>query len=294
MRRAILPVFLGLSVAASAQGYLDNDPRWSVRSICAVPAPCIATDTYMYFTAGDSLIEGTLWTKVLRQGEVSYLWQGPPPVGPGCSGGMLYGPELHGVYLVRQEGRQLRIRADNADTLLYDFDLNLGDTLPLSWNNWSDDITVVAVDSVLVGNTMRARFELANSWAQYMIEGVGTSHGLFERVSDFFDCGFELLCFGLGEVAYYPSTGVACEGIMAVVDRKLPPMTVGPVPASEQFTLFSAGPLGSIRVLDATGREVVRAQSADPSASIDVSGLPNGPYTVLVDGHQPHRIVVLH
>ncbi|MCB0769463.1 MAG: hypothetical protein KDC00_03560 [Flavobacteriales bacterium] len=283
--------FTGILIA---QGYLDNDPRWSVRSICAVPAPCIATDTYVYYTNGDTVIEGTIWTKVVRQGNVQYLWQAPPPVGPGCSGAMDYGPEEHGVYLIRQEGRQLRIWSDNADTLLYDFNLDLGDTLPLSWNNWNDDITVVAVDSVLVGNSMRARFELANSWSQYLIEGVGTSHGLFEYVSDFFDCGFELLCFGLGDVAYYPSTGVACDGILAFDDRKLPSVSIGPIPANERLTLSGTLPLGAIRLLDSTGRVVQRSNSTEPRASIDLSGIPDGTYTVLVDGHQPHRVVVLH
>jgi hypothetical protein len=197
------------------------------------------------------------------------------------------------VYLIRQDGRQLRIWADEMDGLLYDFDLDVGSTLPLSWNNWNDDITVVAVDSVLIGGSMRARFELANSWAQYLIEGVGTSHGLFEPVSNFLECGYELLCYGLGNVAYYPGTG-SCELIMALPQNVGPKVTIGPLLASDVLQVEGTGALGGIRVLDASGRVVLTVNAPERTALIDVSALPAGPYLITVQGDLPRHFNVIH
>ena len=219
----------------SAQDYLADGPLWRVRSLCGVPAPCIATDNYLYFTAGDSVIEGVTYTKVLRQGSVTYNWQASPPPLSNCSGTTNYGPDYDVPQLVRQVDRQLRIWDGTADVLLHEFDLVVGSTLPQSWTNWNEDITVSAVDSVLVGTEMRARYALQNSWAPYLIEGIGSSHGLFEPISNFFDCGYELECFGLGAESYYPVAGEACGLPMGVADlgRNEEQWTLAPNPASD-------------------------------------------------------------
>ena len=128
----------------SAQDYLADGPLWRVRSLCGVPAPCIATDNYLYFTAGDSVIEGVTYTKVLRQGSVTYNWQAPPPPLSNCSGTTNYGPDYDVPQLVRQVDRQLRIWDGTADVLLHEFDLVVGSTLPQSWTNWNEEITVSA------------------------------------------------------------------------------------------------------------------------------------------------------
>ena len=108
------------------------------------------------------MIAGINWTKITRQGTISYMWQSLPPVPQSCEGSTSYGPEFYPVQLIRQEGRQMHIWDGSSDQLLYDFDLQVGDTLPISWNNWNEEITVIAVDSVLVGSEMRARYEMGN------------------------------------------------------------------------------------------------------------------------------------
>lgn len=268
-----------------------------MRSICGVPAPCISTDNYNYITAGDSLIMGVTWTKVIRQGYYTLNWQSPNTPDPSCQGSYQYGPALHGVKLIRQEGRQLRIWADDADQLLYDFDLVVGSTLPLSWNNWNTDITVLAVDSVLIGTELRARYELANSWAQFLVEGVGTSHGLFEPVSNFFDCGYELVCFGLGADAFYPEVGTSCSLIMGLGDATNPtPWTLSPNPADNVVVISTNGLAAQdVIVRDVRGRMVMQERLASiPKASLDVSHLPNGCYAVSVGALPPQRLVVAH
>lgn len=278
--------------AVVAQDYLANDPIWRQHSLCAVPVPCIASDVYNYFTAGDSVIDNVTWTKVQRFGYVMYNWQGPQPQGPGCTGLAPYGPAFHGTWLVRQEARQLRIWVDDADQLLYDFDLVVGSTLPLSWNNWNPDITVLAVDSVLIGTEMRARYELGNSWAQYLIEGVGSSHGLFEPLSNFFDCGYGLDCFGLGGIGYYPSEGPDCALEMRIAHSAVMRADlIAPNPANDVVRISANEPWNAVEIRDARGCVVLRHPKSATN-EMAVSMLTPGHYIVHGLGAVPLRLVI--
>lgn len=297
MRHSTLLVSSLLATVAAAQNYLANDPVWRVHSVCAVPAPCIANDTYNYYTAGDSVINGTTWTKVLRQGSYTLNWQSPNFPDPNCQGVHPYGPAYYGVQLIRQEGRQLRI-LNGTDQLLHEFDLVVGSTLPLSFTNWTTDITVLAVDSVLIGTEMRARYELANSWAQYLIEGVGSSHGLFEPLSNFFDCGYGLDCFGLGADAFYPDAGgSSCWLAMAVGEAHArAEWTLAPNPADNTVVITTNAIVSQdVVVRDMRGRLVLQERlSSQPKASLDVSGLPSGCYALSVNNAVPKRLVIAH
>ena len=297
MRRTTLLLSSLIASAVVAQNYLANDPVWRVHSVCGVPAPCIAYDDYNYYAAGDSVIQGVTWTKVLRQGSYTLGWQSPNPPDPNCQGLHPYGPAYYGVKLIRQEGRQLRIW-DGTDQLLHEFDLVVGSTLPLSSTNWNTDITVVAVDSVLIGTEMRARYELANSWAQYLIEGVGSSHGLFEPVSNFFDCGYGLDCFGLGADAFYPSAGgSSCWLPMAVHEvNAVGEWTLAPNPADHVVTITTnTSASQEVVVRDMHGRIVLRERlSSLPKASLDLSRLPSSCYALSIGEELPKRLVVAH
>lgn len=286
----IAPILAAL--ACPAQGYLTNDPVWSEHSICAVPYPCIATDTYTYRTVGDSLVDGHIWTKVARQGLITSSWQNPPPPNPDCQGTTSYGLEWFGLSLIRQQGRQLRIWDGSSDQLLYEFDLQVGDTLPITWNNWNPDITVLAVDSVLIGTEMRARYELGNSWAQYLVEGVGTSHGLLAPVSDFFDCGYALDCFGLGAQGYYSDHG-PCDIVMHVPEKAgKTTLSAAPVPTMDAVTVRGTHEGEAYTVRDQWSRIVLRGETRQDATRIDLSTLPSGAYAVLID-RSVLRVVVL-
>ncbi|MEO8589705.1 MAG: T9SS type A sorting domain-containing protein [Flavobacteriales bacterium] len=295
MRHATLALLVLGAAAANAQDYLANDPRWQQHSLCGVPAPCIANDTYNYFTAGDSLIGAVAWTKVRRAGMVSLSWQSPEPPVPTCSGTTYYNGTTQTTSLIRQEGRQLRIWANETDQLLYEFDLQVGQTLPLSYSNWNTDITVIAVDSVLIGTEMRARYELGNSWAQYLIEGVGSSNGLLEPISNFFDCGYGLDCFGLGDMSYYPlSWSGSCELVMGVNgSAEEEAFIVAPNPAADAVSISGMSADAVITVRDAFGRVVLRERAGATSTSLDVSSFADGCYSLLVDD-RVKRLIVAH
>ena len=67
------------------------------------------------------------------------------------------------------------------DVLAYDYNLNVGDTLPLSCLN-PGGAFVFQIDSVLVGSEYNKRFWLTNGWSYNypaLIEGLGSTYGAF-------------------------------------------------------------------------------------------------------------------
>lgn len=282
-----------ISAIAMAQDYLGNEPVWLQHSVCAVPAPCIATDAFNYYLTGDSIIQGVTWKKVVREGQFTYMWQASPPVGPGCSGTQPYGPEFNGTWLIRQQDRQLRIWVDDTDELLHEFDLQVGQTVPLSYTNWNSDITVAAIDYVQIGGETRTRYELSNSWAQYLIEGVGSSNGLFEPLSNFFECGYGLDCFGLGNVSYYPTEWEgSCWMAMGLYSKaEEPRLTLAPNPASLEAVVQGTRAGERIMIKDALGREVISLTSTADRTPVNVSGLAAGLYSV-VSGSATMRLLI--
>lgn len=293
MRHATLIALAATAQLSVAQDYLAGDPVWLQTSVCAAPAPCIATDGHNYYTAGDSIINGITWTKVVRTGVVSYSWQSTPPVAPGCQGLHPYGTGAHGTWLVRQQDRQLRIWVNDADELLHEFDLQLGSTVPISYTNWNTDITVIAVDSVLIGTEMRARYELGNSWAQYLIEGVGSSHGLFEPLANFLECGYSLNCFGLGDMDYYPEEWEGgCWLVMGTgAAYRAPALTLSPNPSADEAMLSGLEAGTEVRVLDACGRVVLREQATSGRLVLSLGALNEGCYVVQAAGRTSRLVV---
>ena|SRR5690554_4493556 len=85
-----------------------------------------------------------------------------------------------------------KLSPSSPDTLLYDFDLKLGQLYPstyLSYANPSlDSDSVIRIDSIYINSRWHKRFTLTknknncnNSSTYYLIEGVGSSSGFWSR-----------------------------------------------------------------------------------------------------------------
>lgn len=282
--------------AFAQNDYFANDPTWRQSSLCndggGVGGSCISDKTFNYYVSGDSLVNGIVHKKVQQAGTEYLYWQGGnPPPPPLCTGTLAFGPQL--VALLRQDGLQMLMWDGAMDQVLHDFDLAVGDTLPLTVANWNTDITVGAIDSVLVGTEWRKRFALTNSWAPYLIEGIGSSHGLLEPVSNFIDCGYELECFGLGVVGYYPAPGPDCALAMGNPELEAPSinMTAHPNPATDRLSISASQPLGMVQLFDAQGRQVMTAWAQGSALELDIRDLPPGLYIASV-GNTRMKVIV--
>src|SRR5688572_22615996 len=145
---------------------------------------CLDEFDYNYFLNGDTLIGAFTYKKIYKTGNgVDYV-NGPNTCPPSCSNYQFY--YFNNIYsgCFRQDTTQRKVfivpTGSALETLLYDFNLNLGDTLPPSWPDYDPLIYVTAVDSTLVGGSYHKRFHLSTSnlpGEVSLIEGIGNSLG---------------------------------------------------------------------------------------------------------------------
>ncbi|WP_317897966.1 T9SS type A sorting domain-containing protein [Aurantibacillus circumpalustris] len=97
-----------------------------------------------------------------------------------------------------------------SECLLYDFNLQVGDTLPQLCMSWETNIKVTAIDSIFTPYGYRKRFKLSKS-KPYLYEGIGNTAGLVEPIGPVMECGYTLQCFSLNDIAYVPTVGASCD-----------------------------------------------------------------------------------
>lgn len=216
MKLIISIVFIISTSLASAQtpDYFSDNPKWRQSSSCAVPYPCIENQEFVYYIDGDSIVDDLVYRKLYKRGEL-YQYPLDDPPNP-CNESYEF-DQFHS--LLRQEDKKIYIYGDNEDTLLYDFDLIVGDTLAMTFNQWYENIVVTSIDSILVGNHYRKIFNLDNVENPLLIEGIGHEHGFIEPFLPIFECGNFLNCFSANDTTYYPNFNESCDFNVDIEER---------------------------------------------------------------------------
>lgn len=284
----VLVICCDTIICPAQNGYLEDDPVWS-GSCQWNPGGvehCLSNEQFNYFIDGDSIVGDTAYKKLRKKGELEvywYWWEQPPawncPVG-------ITSYNDPAAALIRQEGSRLYFRDYwNPDQLLYDFDLQVGDTLPESYFTQDNVVIVTQRDTIEVGPYSRIRLEL-NDGADHLIEGIGGDHGLLGL---FGDPGFGpfcgLSCFGYGDTAYYPETGPDCDLRLAIAEQhkdnsRLP---AWPNPTSASVTV--APPLGSktLELVDPLGRtQLLLHAPFRATVEVDLRGVNPGVFVMRV------------
>ncbi len=148
------------------------------------------------------------------------------------------------------------------EVLLYDFDLQLGDTLK-GFIELNGQNVVVSIDSILVGNSYRKRWKFDDSYNFELIEGVGSTYGLIEgvpgKITDFPD--YSLMCFEDKKVnVNYPASSSACAIVTSVNELTINTenINVYPNPSNGFFKIDLKDELViQIRITDILGKVVI-------------------------------------
>lgn len=188
---------------------------------------------YQYTMNGDTQIVSLVYKKIFRSG-VSYQ-------------SFCYPPAFGYAGAIREDSGKhifLRLPNANADTLLYDFNLSVGDTVHNYLNFTCSSPTVSSIDSVLVGSSWRKRFNLYDSSCGAsgvsFIEGIGSTRGLLEWTSAFESAG-QLECFQLRGQTLYPDTISNCPLIVAGIPENKKACAVNCIATNLNAVSFSAG-----------------------------------------------------
>jgi hypothetical protein len=201
----LLAIHLSVLTQAQVAGYLDGNPVWRQSRIFNYS--CFEIHDYMYYLNGDTTLGNYTYKKVYdRHYVVIDSLFSPPYV---CSGEYYY-DEFR--ILIRQEGKKLFVNEQGTEFLLYDFDLEVGDTLPETYNHYNHDVIVSSIDSLQVGEEYRKVFHLENTFFGFglLIEGIGFNTGLLDYFDDWeFPSGLD--CFTQYDTTWYPEMGVSCD-----------------------------------------------------------------------------------
>jgi hypothetical protein len=177
------------------------------------------------FIDGDTLLAGMIYHKIYETGLFSH-----------CTI-PCFTPDTINYYYhnfvgtIRADANKMIYMYDwshQRDTVLYDFNLNIGDTIHDSYLHQHDSaypVTVLSIDSIFDGINFRKRFNLSgpgNALVEnVLIEGIGTTSGLFVPLSAHtFEMGGTLHCFIQNDtIRYTDSSASACVLIDAIDDQ---------------------------------------------------------------------------
>lgn len=297
-----LPSIFSCSLASAQTSvyhpFPDSNAVWGMVSGCSDMIQQCSNSMYIQYNfAGDTSIEGNTY-KVVHE----VVGQDPG----GCCGP----PEDLGPGFLRDDtaARKVywRIPGMNADTLLFDFTLELGDTLGGLYGNTGlcvgAVITVQSIDSVLVGVSFRKRinFSATDPCQQTsIIEGVGSTNGLTACYATPNTFSILLMCFTVnGELLYMSPCGEpdmqACGEFPSSIAGPSPVFKpVGHVTPNPSIGLFHLGRVAQeISVYNVQGTLLFRTYGTE----VDLSAYPPGVYTAVVEtnkGRRVERLVVV-
>lgn len=265
------------------QSYFDNIPVWKVHSIVPINSNCYEEKQYVYYVNGDSVISGKNYKKLYTRG-VSILNNIGIPI-PNCSGVTYFNDTTNVFAFLRDTLKSIFIYDQNLqkDTLLYDFDLSIGDTVPKSYNNNNIEV-VTSIDSVFIYNTYRYRYAISsNTQSQFIVEAIGHDGGLLEPLVPIFAGQYDLYCYGLNFIEYYPQSSGTCDftvGISELADEKTFPL-VYPNPAVSEITVHIRPQVLKIIIYNNLMQEIrVVNNMLKGELKINISDLGSGVYFI--------------
>lgn len=214
----LLLMLFALPLFSQENDYFENDPQWKVTRIEHSGWDCTGTrKTFNYFINGDTVIDVYTYKKVYEQGvswDIDANCDAVNPVAYEIPGPKFFLRSMDKkMYLYHPEHSWM------GDTLLFDFNLSVDDTLQPSFaNNSSYNFIVQAIDSIDTPNGYLNVFTLeSNGYSYELYEGIGSSAGLIEDIVGMFLSGTEELeCYSLNDQSYLPSEGGSCNVVLSV------------------------------------------------------------------------------
>ncbi len=193
------------------------------------------------------------------------------------------------------------------EELLYDFNLSVGDTLPISYVNPDNENYVYSIDSILISSEYRTRYNI-NSFGGSepfvsIIEGIGSTYGLLHPMHPPFETYNQLICYS----DIYGSTQFAEPHYIVIVkddnlddcdliyvDIKSPitileDINIYPNPILTTFSLQYSGnkkESGKLKILNINSQVVIENEiQIYPNVKIttDISDIPDGMYLVILE-----------
>jgi len=222
MRKLLLSLIaFNILITASGQSKVyhsfPDSSFWRVDMHCQF-RNCNEYYYYNYYFGGDTLINSSLHIKIMRDSVVLQGIGGPSCLldpwasFTGYLGAMKHDSIANKVFLVWPN--------TNNDTLIYDYNLVVGDTIKGLLTNGCN-MVISTVDSLLIGNQYRRRwnFITCNEGPGYIIQGIGSDNGLIESINSSGFCYSDLVCVKDSKMTFFTSNVSSTYGCQLIVTK---------------------------------------------------------------------------
>ncbi len=232
----LIPLLITSNTGAQTGKYYpfpDSNALWNIHFVI-FGIPGIYEEFYSINITGDTTINGKGYHKLFTPFVQSSGKTPGTSNQPGYQGAIRQDTVIRTVYFVPP--------TDTAEQLLYDFTLQAGDTVYgyLQPEGGIKDV-VSSIDSVMVGNEYRKRWNINDLYSISLIEGVGSTYGLIEKspgnVADM--PGYGITCFSQNGETLYPDTITDC-GVITSVEL--------PIVSEEQIQIYPNPSNGTVYV----------------------------------------------
>ena len=248
---------------------------------------------YVYAMKGDTVIGMNTYHKIYKTGVTATYFYSSPTAMPTLYYGPVPTDTNRYIGAIREDGaKHIYFYPDTSsftgEQLLYDFNLTVGDTLP-PYNSgyFAGSNYISSIDSILIGGIYHKRYHISNpaGYSNFtsIIEGIGSTFGLIERLVDPFEWYDRLICFTPnGSTAYLDPSYSSCglPSPMGIADQKKDNgMQVFPNPGNGliNIRLAATGKI-DVELCDLTGRTVLEKNDQLSAFSLDLSSYPCGVY----------------
>jgi hypothetical protein len=261
MKKILLLIAFFVSFFSQSQinDYFQTGAKWRINwSGLSMSASCAINQQYVCEISGDTTIGAHTYKKFIHHGLATEM--GIMGYMGTCTPNYTFSQPYA---FLRQENERIYQYDiwDEMDTLLYDFDLQVGDFLPITYNNASSDIQINSITTIQVGTETRNVFHFnQGNGIDSLIEGIGHNKGLIGTMQPFEFFEYELMCFSLDGTTYYPSIGAACDltvssqEISKTISSNLSP---NPVVDFAQIEFSENVQIVNILAIDILGKKVI-------------------------------------
>ena len=294
MKKILLPFILFLlSHSCFGQTYIpmpsDSGATWRYR-LYQFDFETIVNDNILFLNGHDTTVHGNTYHQIWSRSNIQTGAAGfDPPIVPvvATTPDIYYGA-------IREVGKMVYHLTLAGETLIYDFNAAVGDSIPA----YSGKNKVTATDIVLIGGVTHKRY-LTNDTSYFVIEGVGSNRGLLPALNDGIN-SVRFYCFSQSPVIYSPNPDYPCTDIYPVgydagvsnVNSMLAGIQLYPVPASDVVHVSSPMPDRIHAVIfNEIGRSVGNLDF-EGTADISVMSWPKGLYCVRMTTDYQEEIVI--
>ena len=181
------------------------------------------------------------------------------------------------------------------EVLLYDFTLNIEDTLPSALNFYCNflaydpPLIVSEIDTVLLGNKLRKVFKFYNEPGISWIEGIGSIKGLLFYTSNLHVTGSDpngtLICFKQNDtIIYFNNNYSECMPLNINENNVMNEnIVVSPNPATNYLTIKSGiiQPF-TFQLYNMQGTALLAGKTSNTQTELNVANLPRGLYVLKI------------